>query len=72
MTKNRFLVLALTLGAIYLVLHLLLHDVFIYIIGGAIGIVLNLFSKTASESLFIFLWLALLGISALFFYKIKS
>lgn len=71
-TKNRFLVLVAASSVLYLVLHLLLNDVFLYAIGGAIGVVLKMFSKQVSESLFIFTWTVLLGMSVFFYYRIKS
>lgn len=72
MTRNRFLLLTVVASALYLVLHLLLNDVFLYAIGGAIGVVLKIFSKQVSESLFIFTWIVLLGMSVFFYYRIKS
>jgi hypothetical protein len=72
MIRNRFLILAVASTVLYLALHLLLNDVFLYAIGGALGIVVRLFSKQTNVPLLIFLWILLLGAATLFYYKFKS
>lgn len=71
-TKNRFLVTVIAISAFYFMLHWLLNDLFLYVIGGALGVVVRLFSKQTNLPLLIFLWLVLLGIASFFYYKFKS
>lgn len=72
MKRNKFLLLAVAASVLYLVFHLLLNDVFLYAIGGAISVVLKIFSRQVSESLLLFTWIALLGMSIFFYYRIKG
>lgn len=71
-TKNRFLVTVIATSALYFILHWFLNDLFLYAIGGALGIVVRLFSKQTNLPLLIFLWLVLLGIATFFYYKLKN
>lgn len=70
--NNKLPILILVASGIYLILDLLLHDAFLYIIGGALGTVLKSFNKQVNLGLLIFLWLALLIASVISFYKIKN
>ena len=70
--KNRFLVTVIAISAFYFMLHWFLNDLFLYVIGGALGEVVRLFSKQTNLPLLIFLWLFLLGIATFFYYKFKS
>lgn len=72
MIRNRFLVTVIAASALYFFLYLVLNDLFLYAIGGALGIVVKLFSKQTNVPLLIFLWVALLGTATLFYYKFKS
>ncbi len=72
MTKNRFLVTVIAASALYVFLYWLVNDLFLYAIGGALGIVVKLFSKQTNVPLLIFLWIVLLGVATLFYYKFKS
>jgi len=72
MTRNRFLVTVIAASVLYFFLYWVLNDLFLYAIGGALGIVVKLFSKQTNVPLLIFLWVALLGIATLFYYKFKS
>jgi hypothetical protein len=72
MTKNRFLVTVIAASALYFFLYWVLNDLFLYAIGGALGIVVRLFSKQTNVPLLIFLWVVLLGVATMFYYKFKN
>jgi hypothetical protein len=69
LTKNRFLTTALAASALYLFLYLFLNDLFLYVIGGAFGIVVRIFSKQTNVPLLSFLWVVALAVVTLFYYK---
>jgi len=71
-TRNRFLIVVIAATALYFFLYWFLNDLFLYAIGGALGIVVRLFSKQTNVSLLVFLWIAILGVAAMFYYKSKS
>jgi hypothetical protein len=72
MTKNRFLITVIAAGALYFFLYWVLNDLFLYAIGGALGIVVRLFSKQTNVPLLIFLWVVLLGVATMLYYKFKN
>jgi len=72
MTKNRFLVTVIAASALYFFLYWFVNDLFLYAIGGALGTVVRLFSKQTNVPLLIFLWVVLLGVATVFYYKFKS
>lgn len=72
MRNNKLPVLILIASAIYLILDLLLHDTFLYIIGGLLGTLLKSFDKQVNLSLLVLLWLVILIASVVAFYRIKN
>lgn len=70
--NNKLPVLILVAIGIYLILDLLLHDAFLYIIGGLLGALLKSFDKQVNLSLLIFLWIGLLIASVVAFYKLQN
>ena len=72
MRNNKLPVLILIASAIYLILDLLLHDIFLYIIGGLLGTLLKSSDKQVNLSLLVLLWLVLLIASVVAFYRIRN
>jgi hypothetical protein len=70
--NNNLSILILIAGGIYLILDLLLHDAFLYIIGGVLGTLLKPFGKQVDLWLLTFLWFVLLIASVIAFYKIRN
>ena len=70
--NNKLTVLILVAIGIYLILDLLLHDTFLYTIGGLLGALLKPFDKQVNLSLLIFLWIGLLISSVVAFYKLQN
>ena len=50
-------------------LYWFLNDLFLYAIGGVLGIVVKVFSKQTNVPLLVCLWVVLLGVATLFYYK---
>lgn len=70
--KNRFLVAVIAASVLYFFLYWFLNDLFLYAIGGALGIVVKVFSKQTNVPLLVCLWVVLLGVATLFYYKFNS
>jgi len=70
--RNRFLITAIVATGFYFFLYWFLNDLFLYAIGGALGIVVRIFSKQANIPLLVFLWVILLGVVITLYYKLKS
>lgn len=70
--NNKLPLLILVASGIYLILDLLFYDAFLYIIGGALGTIIKSFNKQVNLGLLGFLWLILLIVSVVSFYKIKN
>lgn len=71
-TRNRFLILAVAAFGFYLVLHLILDDLILYVIGGALGTIIKLFNMQVNIPLLVFGWIALLLTCVFFYYRIKN
>jgi hypothetical protein len=72
LTKSRFLITVIAASALYFFLYLFLRDVFIYVVGGAFGTVVRLFSKQTNVSLLTFLWVVALAVVTLFYCKVNN
>ena len=72
MRNNKIWILILITSGFYFLLDLLLHDAFLYIIGGVLGTLLKSFDKQVNLVLLVLLWLVLLAASIVAFYKISN
>jgi hypothetical protein len=72
LTTNRFLTTVTAASAFYFFLYLFFNDLFLYVIGGALGIIVRIFSQPTNVTLLVFLWLVVLGVMTLLYYKFNS
>ena len=72
MITKRFSIIALLSVVLYTVLYFFLKDTFLYIIGGALGSFIKLFSQQVNILLLSIMWLGLLLTFIFFYYKTSS
>lgn len=70
--NNKLPILILIASVFYLLLDLLWHDMFLYLIGGILGSLLKSSDRQVSLILLVLLWLALLIGAVVGFYKIGN
>lgn len=69
METSNLLKLTVLSCIIYFILYMLLDDVFLYIIGGFFGVILNFLVGQANSNVLILLWSILLVVAVLLYYK---